>query len=456
MGMAHHNRLKVATVSDSEVDSGDDTNEVEVDESVESVKDIRLSQRFKKEAFKVCLYIFLLEFKPPEPHLPAFLRQVKGFTEAQINNEIFPVWTYSSLVLIFISGFIAEFLGCRIVLFCGSLGRVATRLLLLFGTEVWQMQLCQACYACGSAAEVIFYGYIFHLVAKKDYQRIASYTLACHVSSHGSSGVLGDLMLNQWGLSYDVLLYVSMASLCASAVVVFFLTAVDRPKAPRPSEVKKTLKLSYGHIPYLIIIIWWIGAAACYGILYGYETSLYDVIATRDGVPNYNGTVVAISQVFGTCSALVASYKRLSNWAEKHPHLTVGVFAWFSLIAVTVMAWWEKIIPMCSSFVIYFTTYYFVNAFVQAENGRVMKDTTVENGGENLYAMLCMINNIFCYGLQALLTFIGLTLLRLRITVMYKGLWAVVATFTVIFTLWAFLYNFNRRRLRAGITVVCK
>mmetsp|Transcript_14078 Transcript_14078/g.12047 ORF Transcript_14078/g.12047 Transcript_14078/m.12047 type:complete len:102 (-) Transcript_14078:456-761(-) len=85
-----------------------------------------MRKRFWWECFKCCAYIFLLEFKVPEPHLPVYLNQVKGFTMDQINNEIFPVWTYSALVIIFASGFIAEFLGYRAVLILGGVRKQAT------------------------------------------------------------------------------------------------------------------------------------------------------------------------------------------------------------------------------------------------------------------------------------------------------------------------------------------
>ncbi|KAF4676802.1 hypothetical protein FOL47_004973 [Perkinsus chesapeaki] len=414
-----------------------------VEENVKSEKEMR--KRFWWECFKCCAYIFLLEFKVPEPHLPVYLNQVKGFTMDQINNEIFPVWTYSALVIIFASGFIAEFLGYRAVLILGGVGRVCTRFILMFGTTVLQMQFCQAFYACGSASEVVFFGYIFRVVRRSEYQSIASYTLAAQVLAYALSGILGDLMLSQWGTDYMDLLVLSVVCLAGSVIVACFLTPVSRPRAPRPKDVAKTLKFSYGNKHYLIIIIWWIGASSCYGILYGYETSLYAIIADRDHVPNYNGTVVAISQLIGSGAALIAGLPKIALFMEHHAHLTIAVFGWISLVGVTIMAWWDSIIPMCVSFLFYFGTYYYANALVQAENGRVVKDVTLSHGGDSSYAMLCMINNVLSYGIQAIISAIGLSALQLPLLFMYKVLWGILAVFTIGFTIAASIYALYNR-----------
>mmetsp|Transcript_14077 Transcript_14077/g.12045 ORF Transcript_14077/g.12045 Transcript_14077/m.12045 type:complete len:93 (+) Transcript_14077:268-546(+) len=86
------------------------------------------------------------------------------------------------------------------------------------------MQFCQAFYACGSASEVVFFGYIFRVVRRSEYQSIASYTLAAQVLAYALSGILGDLMLSQWGTDYMDLLVLSVVCLAGSVIVACFLT----------------------------------------------------------------------------------------------------------------------------------------------------------------------------------------------------------------------------------------
>ncbi|EER12301.1 hypothetical protein Pmar_PMAR001098 [Perkinsus marinus ATCC 50983] len=110
---------------------------------LEDDRDALLKKRFWWEALKCCSFTFLLTFKPSEPHISTYLREVKHFTDVDIYTQIYPWWTYSTLVLVFVSAFLAEFVGYKLSLILGACGRVATRFLLLFGTELWHMQMMQ-------------------------------------------------------------------------------------------------------------------------------------------------------------------------------------------------------------------------------------------------------------------------------------------------------------------------
>uniref|UniRef100_A0AAY5EDH9 Uncharacterized protein n=1 Tax=Electrophorus electricus TaxID=8005 RepID=A0AAY5EDH9_ELEEL len=49
----------------------------------------------------LCLYGFCCNFRPSEPFLTAFLMGPdKNLTDTEVVNEIYPVWTYSYLILL--------------------------------------------------------------------------------------------------------------------------------------------------------------------------------------------------------------------------------------------------------------------------------------------------------------------------------------------------------------------
>ena len=48
----------------------------------------------------VCLYTACVTFKPSQPFLVAFLECFKGISHADVMYKVFPVWTYSYLVLL--------------------------------------------------------------------------------------------------------------------------------------------------------------------------------------------------------------------------------------------------------------------------------------------------------------------------------------------------------------------
>lgn len=119
----------------------------------------------------------------------------KHFTEDQVNDEIYPVSTYAYLPFLFILGGFAEFVSYRGAILLGMSGRLATRMLLLYGVSVSDMQLMQASYALGTAAEDIFSTYIYYVLPTELYERGTSYLKAVALISHMFAGILADLLV---------------------------------------------------------------------------------------------------------------------------------------------------------------------------------------------------------------------------------------------------------------------
>ena len=131
----------------------------------------------------------VLPLQPSEPHLTAYLKNIKHFSDDAVNNAIYPVWTYGYLVLMALAS--AFLVGVhalpglrarsgstlRGIILVGALGRVATRFLLIFGTSLGAMQLMQFTYACGSVAETLFGAYVLQVAPKQeDYMRYTALT----------------------------------------------------------------------------------------------------------------------------------------------------------------------------------------------------------------------------------------------------------------------------------------
>ena len=89
------------------------------------------------------LYVFFRDFRPSEPFLTPFLNETKGFTKHEINNMIYPVWSYSQLPIFILVLAFTDAVRYLPMIWLGALGYVATWLLLIFGTTVKLMQLMQ-------------------------------------------------------------------------------------------------------------------------------------------------------------------------------------------------------------------------------------------------------------------------------------------------------------------------
>ncbi len=134
----------------------------------------------KGEMIAFCVFIFTLSFRPNEPHLTALLRS-KGLTTQEINNQVFPVWTYSYFLFLCVFGLLSEPLKYAPVIWTGVLCRIVTRCLLINGSTVVHMQIMQVFYAFGCVGELVFYAYIYHRVAKGQYSKITAFVQASFI-----------------------------------------------------------------------------------------------------------------------------------------------------------------------------------------------------------------------------------------------------------------------------------
>jgi thiamine transporter 2/3 len=108
------------------------------------------------------LYVFFRDFRPSEPFLTPFLNETKEFTKHEINNMIYPVWSYSQLPIFIVVLIFTDAVRYRPMIWFGAMGYVSTWLLLVFGTTVKQMQLMQV-----SSIQILWFnlrGLVFYMM----------------------------------------------------------------------------------------------------------------------------------------------------------------------------------------------------------------------------------------------------------------------------------------------------
>eukprot|EP01029_Cantina_marsupialis_P009861 TRINITY_DN2274_c0_g1_i1.p1 TRINITY_DN2274_c0_g1~~TRINITY_DN2274_c0_g1_i1.p1 ORF type:complete len:379 (-),score=88.64 TRINITY_DN2274_c0_g1_i1:719-1855(-) len=335
-----------------------------------------------------CLYIFFLSFKPSEPHLTRYL-EAKGFVKEEINNQIYPWWTYSYLPLLLIIGLFAESLRYTPVIIVGSLGRLVARVLLIYGESLFTMQVVEVAYAFGSVAEVIFYAYIYHLVTPQRYQLITSFTQFAYMAAHVSGGLFGDMMLHWMDCNITTLFWISLISVLISVI----LCLATFPMAPvnfgekfiNFKELGHTLKRIGKRGDYMVLCCWWVCAGAIFQLFYGYESSLYTVL-----LPNtkndYNGTIWSIAMSGGALTALLPGIKKLKTRTRGRSVQMVAI-AWFvgtiCLFVMSYTGWISALVAI----LLFFACWEFAIAVFYTETARVTadlslpEDTDVEEEG---------------------------------------------------------------------------
>lgn len=142
----------------------------------------------------LCLYVSLKSMKPSELYLTPYLIDVKGFSQADTYEEIYPVWTYSAAAMCFLAFLFTDVLGYRVrghlaaaaapgcaccAVCCACLtpppppalrpqtmvqleacAYLATRVLLVWGSSLLAMQATQFFYAVATSTELGYFSYV--------------------------------------------------------------------------------------------------------------------------------------------------------------------------------------------------------------------------------------------------------------------------------------------------------
>lgn len=172
---------------------------------------------------------FLKEFRPSEPFVTEFLvGPWKNFTVQQVMQDIYPVWTYSYLVLLFIVFIVTDLLLYKPVVVFEGISLVITWCLLIWGQGIAAMQAVEFVYAASTASKVAYSTYIYTQVPVAKFQIVTAYTKAALLTGRCFAGILGQILVATGTCDYLALNYISLGFVSCSTVIAFFLPSVSR------------------------------------------------------------------------------------------------------------------------------------------------------------------------------------------------------------------------------------
>ena len=172
----------------------------------------------------VGLYSACVAFKPSEPFLVAFLECFKGISHSSVVYEVFPVWTYSYLLLLPPLAAGAELVGHRQIVLLGASARFGTTLILLLPTSscsVPLMQLSQVTIAAGFASHPALSAIMYRGMPRESYARAAGTVASLGVFAEVLASLLGQLLVSVRARG-------ARARACASTTCAPALTAAGR------------------------------------------------------------------------------------------------------------------------------------------------------------------------------------------------------------------------------------
>ncbi|CAL1134853.1 unnamed protein product [Cladocopium goreaui] len=320
--------------------------------------------------------IFFWSFKPSEPHLSAYLVEVKHFSKHQRDAEIYTVYSYGSLVVVTLCALVKVYtlrlpnfkgLGNKALILLGAGARVATRVLLLYGTTLWQMQLMQVAFSVGLVGEFAFYAYCLKVIPGES-QRLTALVQSSYLVSHTLAGLLGDWLLHHTDLGLVGLLWIAAVSVFLSCPLACSLKEVD--KLDRPAVSPKVLWGIYSSPRYFwLSTLWWVLSYPAYQTIYGYESSLY---ADRfsDAAIDHNGSIFAVALLCGALSSATLSWHSVERRVRQTP---TSVFVLLSCLlsgSMVAMGWFHSEWNLALSFTVFFILWSFANALFYGETRR--------------------------------------------------------------------------------------
>ncbi|XP_068446844.1 thiamine transporter 1 isoform X2 [Clinocottus analis] len=318
----------------------------------------------------LCAYGFFSNLRPSEPFLTAYLMGPdKNLTETQVVNEIYPVWTYSYLVLLFPIFLATDYLRYKPVLILQATSLVVTYVMLLKAQGLPAMQLLEFFFGLATASEVAYYSYIYSVVEPAQYQRVTGYCRSITLFGSAAGSLAGQLLLSVAKVQLVHLVIFTLTTAAVASVAPWFLpmpkrslffhkstgpvlkkprssstallekeesespppTSQDSSAMSRSSEtgsgsgLMKVLRLLFDDFlkcyrcrSLLAWSLWWALATCGYFQVINYAQALWENIRPSQYHEIYNGYVETISTLLGALAAMLVGYLPVSwsMWGE--------------------------------------------------------------------------------------------------------------------------------------------
>ncbi|XP_077466451.1 thiamine transporter 1 [Stigmatopora argus] len=319
----------------------------------------------------LCAYGLFANLRPSEPFLTAYLMSPdKNLTETQVVSEIYPIWTYSYLALLFPVFLATDYLRYKPVLVLQAASFVVTYTMLLKAQGLRAMQLLEFFFGLATASEVAYFSYIYSVVEPAHYRRVTAYCRCVTLLGSAAGSLMGQLLLTVAQVRLVHLVWATLASAVVAFVPPWFLPMpkqslffhkepdgttqtqcdyggslienVDN-KAPLNNEdlsnaspsfsevttrscglsgVLKMLTVDFLHCyrrgPLLAWSLWWALATCGYFQVLNYAQALWENIRPSTEYDIYNGYVETLSTLLGAVAALLVGHLpvRWTLWGE--------------------------------------------------------------------------------------------------------------------------------------------
>ncbi|KAB5584407.1 hypothetical protein PHYPO_G00107200 [Pangasianodon hypophthalmus] len=394
----------------------------------------------------LCIYGFFSSLRPSEPFLTAFLMGPdKNLTEREVVNEIYPIWTYSYLILLFPVFLATDYLRYKPVLIIQAASYVITYAMLVKAQGVLAMQLLEFFYGVATATEIAYYSYIYSVVEPASYQKVTGFCRSVTLLGSAVGSLIGQILVSVSHVPLVNLSIITLSSSCLAFLAPWFLpmpskslffhqsesvpqdkTAQELPDKSEDGEHKVPLDANedttifkekrggtgglvevlkalgadfmkcYSCRTLLAWSVWWALSTCGYFQVINYAQALWEKIQSSKEFDIYNGYVETISTLLGALAAFSVGLVKVpwAVWGE----LALCIFSIVIAVAVYVMDTVRNIWVCYASYVIFRATYMLL---ITIATYQIAANLNMER-----YALVFGVNTFVALVLQTLLTVI--------------------------------------------------
>ncbi|KAL6424323.1 hypothetical protein ACFW04_009848 [Cataglyphis niger] len=415
----------------------------------------------------LCMFGCFKDFRPSESFVTNYLTGPwKNFTNEQVNEEIYPVSTYSYLATLIIVFLITDFLRYKpIIILCGLSG-IVTFVMIIFGKTVLIFQILEFFYGLYFSTEVAYYTYIYAKVDKMHYQEVTSHTKAATLFGRSMSGIIAQLTTSFDLLDYHQLNYLTVSANVFATIWAFFLPSVNQSiyfhrasisdgvqekdkgpfdyqltteptkyrcftisRTPLFRKIKNAYNLLWKHflqayINYRVVkwSFWWALATCGYLQVSSYMQLLW-IEAVKPYDSEYNGAVDFFYAIIGTVFCVG---KIKLNW-NLIGDVMLSVFSFLEGVILVIASYNGNIWYLYGSYIIFGVIYQTMATIASFEIAKYIS--------EDSYGLIFGVNTFFALSAQSLLTFIVVHTLTLTIQqqfFIYGGYFVVLAAIYIL------------------------
>lgn len=189
-------------------------------------------QEYLKISLILSTFGLLKEMRPSEPFITDFIVDFKNISAEKINQDVFPVGTYSYLAQLVIIFLFTDLLRYKpLIILLGASG-VAIWSMLLWTNSVLSLQFVEVIYGTYCATEIAYFSYIYAKTDKQHYQAVTSHTRATILIGKFVAAVSAQLLVYFKIMDYRQLNYLTLISLFFNQIYCSQLEKLNRSYFP--------------------------------------------------------------------------------------------------------------------------------------------------------------------------------------------------------------------------------